>query len=377
MEGFRFYKKIIIIIAIHALISTNVHGQEITSDSILDLYIKQKSKLERVLRYYRISEKYLPRECYDYYPKGTKRFYKGVDLSANGMVTKEMRKRIIQLLNDEFYVGEVDSTIDYIQLHYSELGLSIKDRDYWNKMGRDFVTQTMHEKYHFDIEDLIRFCGVMQDDEIKNLLTNAYETNRYENVQHIHITPINDFILQTLARMGAEPYLSMYIAQNKYNAADDSETMIRKIDNLEYIPRKEAFIEIVNFLFTDKYREIITECDNSIITDTDQEASIEYVNSIIVPDTLEEEIEIVINPFVVESIDSDLYSHSNNEYVNSNAIMAISHSIRNDELLSIIREVMNPYTSEDVHKKLTKAKCKQIKKWMKKNYNNYNFLNRW
>ncbi|MBP5365313.1 MAG: hypothetical protein J6Y82_05265 [Bacteroidales bacterium] len=333
-------------------------------------YEIEKSELEHLMKYYRICGPFrLPVEYYYNYPRGTKRVYNGVDLSANGMATADIRKRIVQLLNDEFYPGEVDSMVNYLMNNELKNG----DWYYYIKNDREEITRELNKKYSFDLRKLIIFCGALQDEEIKEILINAYKTDKYPE-NNVYYTTVKTLIQRTLARMGVEPYLSMYVEEYKYNSEDTPEVMSDKIEELRYIPRKETFLELSKYLLTDKYYISISESDisneNQKTIESDSYAEME-----------DDTTEIIITPYQIE-IPEETYSESN-EYIDYEALYAIYKSISNKELHDIFDDIIQRinsvyyYTSEDIHLMLTEKKRKRIYKWMKKNYNKYDFSNRW
>ena len=183
-------------------------------------------------------------------------------------------------------------------------------------------------------------------------------------------------IFRALAKMGVEPYLSMYVDENKYNSEDTPEIMEEKIGNLNYIPRKETFLELSNYLFTDKYTISITESDQSIkmepydVSDPEMEEDTTELVDTIIPCGFKLEIE------------EQTYSESN-EYIDAQAFMSMCLSLSNKKFLAIVDDIlkkldsMDYYTKEDIHLLLTEKKRKQIYKWMKENYDKYEFSNRW
>lgn len=356
MESIR--NKIVSVYAIF-LITTLTFGQNNLNDNVMNIYTREKTEIEYIMKYYRIYGSVLLSTEYSYaYPRGTKRIYNGVDLSVNGMITTDVRKRIVQLLNDEYYPGEIDTMVNYIMNNDIPKGHNY----YYIRNKKDEIIERLTKKYSFDLSDLIIFCGGLQDEEIKDLLIKAYTTNKYPENYNRYSIPMKSIILRALAEMGAEPYLSIYVDENKYNSEDSPEIMEMKIKKLNYIPRKETFLELSNYLFTDKYTVSITESDQNYEMEEDT-------------------TEITLIPYEIE-VEEETYSESK-EYIDTKAFFSIYYSLCNKELHDIVDDISkwinseHYYSNEDIHILLTEKKRKRIYRWMKRNYDKYDFSNRW
>lgn len=344
-------KSKIVMMALLVLSTMIARAQNDTSDKVLDKYHSIKASIESRLKDYRLLGSFYFDIFYHRQYSGTQsRYYKGVDLSLDGMVDSAMRKRIIQLLNDEYSDGEYDRWIGRLMtrnkylLKSREEAIEIAKEKKWNKCDMYYV---------------IKLCGGLKDDEIKNILINIYEDkdneiyDEYKNVT-----------LKALARMGVEPYLSMFVEKHKYPESDDPQDMEKSVYELWSVPCKETMLEISRYLSSEKYAVSYIEADS------------------IVGDTIYEEEEIELVPIELESYNSDDYGRECHDYIKTTAFLCLVSDILNPELLSIVgvkrdEELFLYSTQAKLDALLTPRKCRKIQRWMKKNYNNYDLSGSW
>lgn len=330
-------------------------AQNETSDIVLEKYQSFKTSIESCLNDYRFICHGSWMNLFDiyyhkYYQENQSRFYKGVDLSLDGMVDSAMRKRIIQLLKDEYSEGEYDRWIDSL----------VTRNKYVFKSREEAIEFTKEKKWNkCDMYHVIKLCGGLKDDEIKNILINIYEDKENGIYDQYRKVTIN-----ALARMGVEPYLTMFIEKNKYRESDDPKDMDESLYELYWLPCKETLREVSRFLSSEKYAVSYIEADS------------------IVGDTIYEEEEIEIIPIELESYDSDSYGRECHDYIKTTAFLFLAKHILNPKLLSIVgvkREqdlfiLANRFKLDAL---LTPRKCRKIQRWMKKNYNNYDLSGSW
>lgn len=359
-------KKLILLICL-VLVSISIYGQELVKvNDAVECFNERKIMIKNILNNYRL---------YAYSsldPRGTIRtiatchkpigalvrslnsFEHDGDLSINALTDSVMRKRIIQLLNDEYYEGELDSIANYISKRPDKSKYPSKEF-YINSIDdKEKIKEEFSKKNHFVMGSLIEYCGYLQDDEIKELLLKSYLDKRFE-------TKRDDYLIESLARMGEESFLTMYIDKYKFDENDDAEKMLKKLVKLASIPRKETYYELTKYLFTEKKIESYTESD--FICDTIEE------------DGYEELIPIEI--IVPEGTSHTLY-----EFIKVFAFEEIQACIGEERLSKLLKDLpTRPNSWVDIHliynEYLTTKRCKKICKWMKKNYTNYLFINRW
>ena len=281
--------------------------------------------------------------CYRFYPENQPRFYKGVDLSVNGLVDSVTKERILQLLNNEYYEGEIEHLVN----RQMKKNTKLKKEEFIKYLKSDYI---------FYIDYLFDMCGMLDDEDIKTTLIRLYEEEGEKKLGKDYMWNL----LRALARMGVEPYLSQYINKYKYNENDDAEKMRRKIERLYTLyRRKEALLEISRYMSTKKYE-------------------ITYVISDSIPEE-EEELEEE-NPIIAFPIESPEVKYETEiEYIKVHAYLIIISFVSNKELLGFAGLQSFPTWEEEENllKKLTSRKCKKIQKWMVKNFDNYELVKCW
>lgn len=336
------------------LLSIRLCAQDLASDSILAKYRGLKERIENRLDNYRLMHAGSWDFCFDiyyheYYPESQSRYHKGIDLSLDGMVDSAMRQRIIQLLNDEFSDGEYERWIDSLMKMYL---LRFKNRE-------EAIEYTKEKKWNeCDVYHVIKLCGGLKDEEIKNILIKFYK-DKDNNIYDLY----RKVTLEALARMRVEPYLSMFVEKNKYRESDNPEDMDDSLFKLYRLPCKETLLEVSRYLSSDKYAVSYIEAD-SIAGDF----------------VYEEEIELV--PIEIEYPGSDYNGSVCHDYIRTTAFLYLARHILNPELLSIVgvkrdEELFLYSTREKLDALLTPRKCKKIQRWMRKNYNNYDLSGSW
>lgn len=331
------------------------NAQSVTSDKVLDKYQSFKTRIESCLNDYRFIYPGSWVSLFDIYyhrryPETQSRYYKGKDLSLEGMVDSIMKKRIVQLLNDEYSNGEYDRWID---------SLLTRNR-YLFKNREEVIEFTKEKKWNeCDVYHVIALCGGLKDDEIKNILINIYEDKDNEIYdQYKKVT------LKALARMEIEPYLSMFVEKYKYRESDNPEDMEKSIYELSSVPCKETMLEISRYLSSEKYVVLYSEADS------------------IVGDTIYITEDIEIEPIEIESYNSNDYGGEYYNYIKTTAFLRIAWHIFNPELLSIVgvkreNDLFILANRPKLDALLTPRKCRKIQRWMKKNYNNYDLSGSW
>lgn len=343
------------IITVGLLILSTLIGrsQNVSSDKVLGKYKNFKTRIESRLNDYRFMyagrwDVFFDVYYHKKYSDEQSRFYKGVDLSLDGMVDSAMRKRIVTLLNDDYSEGEYDRWIDSL----------VARNKYVFKCREDAIEFTQEKKWNkCDVRHVITLCGGIKDDEIKSILINIYENK--DNEIYDQYRKVS---LKALARMGVEPYLSMFIEKLRYQESDEPEDMEKSIFELSSVPCKETMIEISRYMSSDKSVVSYSMADT------------------IIGDTIYEEEEIEIVPIKIENHESDYQEYR--DYIKTTAFYCLVRHILNPKLLSIVGEKRNKELflyemSLKLDAKLTPRKCKKIQRWMQKNYNNYDLTGNW
>ena len=135
-------------------------------------------------------------------------------ISANDIYTLEMRRRVIQLLRNEY--SEMESQPDNM-CHF---------------IGRN--------GFGYNFQSLLSVCCYLNDSLINNQLI--------ELLSDTTIFYYHSKIRQVLAINGCEPYYSDYMNENKFVSNDDVNVQLDKIHNLKAIKSEESILQLSNYL---------------------------------------------------------------------------------------------------------------------------------
>lgn len=303
----------------------------------------------------------------------------GLDLSIDGLFDKDMRKRVVQLLKNEYEEGEFEKLVnrriskigdknEYArhQINWYKLPKSLhkvyKDTSSvefkafadscWNDKIES-IKKDCKENYQFDVYRLLNTCRYLHDKKIAKQLIKMYNDT---TLSEYHYS-----IQTVLISMKIEPFYSDCFKRNMFKDTiydDDPDyagDMFNNIDTLsQLIYSQESFLEISKFLLSNK--------------------KIHY-------DEIDDEGNISNGSRTVSSDMTEFRKEPSTEYVFYDAFVAIT-AIRNQDLWDLIG--VFPWGEEeyflngvgDIVPFVYKNRQKMYD-WMQANYGKYEIAPRW
>lgn len=277
----------------------------------------------------------------------------GFRKTINDLYSLEMRKRVLQLLRNQYNEGEMQKSLDwYMEYHEMEfeyivdsqansLYMDSTDAQFSSflksekfSMFKDSVLNAIrHERelkakneYLFAIEPVLALCGKLHDPEIQNELFSMYRQDSLKNCQK--------YIAIALSLQGIEKYQNEILEQNAYSQSDDIRSQYEKVENLYFCVESDtAFYEIAKYLKTNKY--VYMETADGDVEDIPTSAWVYAFGRI---------VENVTNPSLFEYID-----------------------------------MPNPWTTPNTGhwEYINEERRDKMYEWMMNNYGNYQLWQRW
>lgn len=378
-------KSFLVLFALFVLSNINALGQNF--DEILKECQEKREHDRRVLDNYRQEYEYVGQG--NIYCGDQNVIFKYLEdslyfkLQGKGiMPDSSMQLRILQLLNNEFYEGELEILInDELK---SDRYLGLPDSVLSTKrieLGNFFSSKLPRYKRYM----LIRACELLDNKQILKRIEELYRDPEYADLQKE--------LLNCLLMSQVEPYTSEFLKHSKYSRTLPGNEQLCNIINLENIYTQESFREIADYLLSNAYwtNEILNDISLMDSIDTSQD-----VDGIINDDfelILEDETEYVPREYIYIN------------YYHTYAFSIIKAALSNEDLRDLYCKLgMNKDTTINARSlpkrqsiKLfkdininpqnehcivtvdcwTKNQCRQIYRWMKKNYGKYEFKKRW
>lgn len=308
--------------------------------------------------------------CEDQYSRIVYESY-GVDLTPKARFDKDMRKRVLQLLKNEYAEGELEKAI---QRELDKWGFNKvtygQSRINWYKLPKslhkiykdtssvEFKTfadscwqvkmESMRKKYTenymFNLKAILTICYYLDDKKIEKQLLKMYNDTS--------LSEYHNKIQAVLICKHIEPYYTQCFKRNMYNDSTDEDLMENNIDTLaHFIRSQESFLELSKFLLTNKicYWDEIEDNGN------------------------------LIQRRVQPNESEDLIYNENNHYVFDYAFVKIKWNIRNQDLWDLIGYHPNNKEEEDIDDLSYFAflNRRKIYEWMQKNYGKYEIAPEW
>lgn len=362
-----YMKSFFIIIVLLFTPYVNAQGQNV--DDILKECQEKREHDRMVLDNYRKRHKYIGQEeifCGNQFIT-FKYIEDSLYLKLQGkgiMPDSSMQVRILQLLNNEFYEGELEKLInDELKSDkYSGLPdsvLSIKKIE----LKEIYSSELPRYKKHM----LIKACELLDNKLILKRIEELYKDPKYADFKNE--------LLDCLLLGHVEPYTSECLKQSKYKKTLSGDEQMDNIDKLEYIYTQESIREIAEYLFSEAYW-IDTIIDDAVISSKHIDVADIITDSIdnsLVGDTIFDDYEYVDIDWDEGIEPSDNIKIIYNYYYNY-AFCVIQHVVYNLDLYETLGCDPEEHLTDDF---LTLERRRKIYQWMKKNYGKYKLRKRW
>ncbi len=261
------------------------------SEKILD--ILQNFRYKRARYYYELyknNSSFFGMNKYDY-PD-----YLNMDLSIDALCTDGIKSRVLQLLKNEFYEGELDALVEYhADVNYQRrdkmtfIWQNLSNEMWRNEPLREILEDTtsveskcfvdscmtalkankrkeITEHYYYELNELLRFCGRFHDERISQqlelMLKDSTLVESYDNIR------------LALVEQEVEPYFSAFLDSCKYDIKSESETNDEKLSVelegkelklIEHTYCEKAFRLLADYLMSERYYETFDIEDHGII----------------------------------------------------------------------------------------------------------------
>lgn len=280
--------------------------------------------------------------------------YNGLDLSTRGVFTDStMQMRVLQLLNNEFYDGELDDLWkkdmqknNYADLPDSLLRIKRKERESYYKRYID----------ENELVDLLQICTYINNSQIIKRVEEIYKDTAYRNNWKDAYA--------CLVANHKEPYTSECLKKCRYKKEQSYNEQILACDYLWLIQSQQSFKYLSEYLFSNVYDSLIIIDDFRFLNleaDT-SEYVIEYSDT------------IYIDEFILEDDDVMPYYEVTRTYLYWRVFSIIQMSILNQDLYDMLGITNDKFVSQEF---LTEDTRRKIYNWMKRNYGKYKIKNRW
>ena len=286
--------------------------------------------------------------------------YNGFDLSTRGVFSdSSMQMRILQLLNNEFYDGEVDDLWkkDMQKNNYANLTDSLL------RIKR-IERETCYKKYidENELVDLLEICTYINNKQIIKRIEEIYKDTTYrKNWADAYACLVANHI---------EPYTSGCLKKYRYKKNQLYEEQKLACDYLWLIQTQQSLKYLSDFLFSNVYDSLII-VDNirslNLEVNTSREANTSRYD-IIDNDT------IYIDELILEDEDVMPYYNVTRTYLYCRVFSIIQMSILNQDLYDMLGITNDNFVSQEF---LTEDTRKKIYNWMQENYGKYKIKNRW
>lgn len=356
----RFMKLIISIVLLFVHVAAFAQADCEKLDAMLKKYQTTHHESLRIIRRIRDRvesvEHNIPVDLKDSFTREeTDMFYScGRVPQASLMYDEYSRKRILQLLKNEFEEGELDSLVDMYSSFSARDGIYhgkfrfTGEEDYKNKFLRDrnseaykqlvdscielckpIQRERLKNTYCFLIGYIIQLAGVIESKEIVDQLLLMYDDPKFEEYK--------EEIYTALVCQKVEPFYSKFIKEGKY---DESKNYYDLMPNVNLWTRtcvvyntysQEAILDLLPYLDSDKSGELVVSSD---------------------------ETEIIPTP-----IKNDAFS------------VVIVHIMNKDLWAKLGVENPRKFSPPDDY--LTPKRIKMIKKWITSNYGKYQLRRVW
>ncbi|MBR4268083.1 MAG: hypothetical protein IKQ46_18770 [Bacteroidales bacterium] len=294
----------------------------------------------------------------------------GIDFRLVSYYDEQMKKRILQLLRNEFMENELDNLINKElskitfcskQRDIDTTSLSyLKQRESFFCQKKDSLLSEYKDKYHFNLHIIIGVCKYLYNSEIENELLRLYNsdinwskvsgiTSQVGNIQaYINL---KDEIKVVLAAHGKNEFLNEW----KYDETKDINWQFDIKDTLDDL-FSQKMVENIRYLAAVHTEESYYELSKYLL-------SPRFVYS--------EEVE--------ESMESD-YLNDYNNYIRCFAFMYIVKNVTNIELYKSLQflwyfEQHNNF--QNIRHNLTEEFCRKVYDWMQDNRGNYKLWYEW
>lgn len=345
----------------------NVYGQSVVDDIIKEYQVKKEHD-KRILDIFRNKDDSIYLYCggyttvNDYYYVEDSVYQK---LQGKGIVPDSaMQTRILQLLKNEFYDGELEMLVndelksdEYIGLPDSVL--------YMNKAELAETFRSGLPRYK--LRSLIEACVLVENEQITKRIEEMYNDPQYDEFKRD--------LIKCLLLSHAEPYTSKFLKQSKYKKTLSGDEQMDNINKLEYIYTQESIREIAEYLFSEAYW-IDTIIDDAVMPSVHIDVPDIITDSIdnsLAADTTFDGYEYVDIDWDDEIVGSD-YVEIRYNYYYGYAYSIIKIAISNPDLYETLGVGPDERLTDDF---LTLERRRKIYQWMKKNYGKYKLRKRW
>lgn len=303
--------------------------------------------------------------------------YNGFDLSTRGVFSdSSMQMRILQLLNNEFYDGEVDDLWkkDMQKNNYANLTDSLL---HIKRIERE----TCYKKYidENELVDLLEICTYINNKQIIKRIEEIYKDTTYrKNWADAYACLVANHI---------EPYTSECLKKYRYKKEQSYEEQVLACNYLWLIQTQQSFRYLSEYLFSDKYYTNIIcedntyECESldDIIVEIDCESGvadtiIKCENNTNKGDTLKYDIDVDYIDLEDEDTNPIIAEWEYKTYLYWGVFSIIQKSILNLDLYDMLGITNDIFVSQEF---LTEETRKKIYNWMQENYGKYKIKNRW
>ena len=307
-------------------IATN--AQTTGEDSVLNLFNRLREKEKNTLMNFRLCEKYLAgyseRKISTYYynlPPESSTFYNGVDISRKGVYSDTIsQNRIIQLLKDEYYDGEIELLLKKTQQN------NICENIPYDSVKQEFIKSFKESTCY---RCLIYVCKYIDNKEIEKILINMYENDTT-------LSPKNKKeIYEYLISKHIEPYTSTCLKKSLIDKNTTYDEQYMYVYNLKKIGTQKSYRILADYLLSDKYMVDIEHIEYEIYDEED-------ISDLV----FEREIKF---------------------YIWRDVIRILKSNIINKDFVELTQSDYD-YTHSELQK---------IHKWMKKNYRKYEISKWW
>lgn len=359
--------RLVFIISLVMLFSIDAQCQSDDDDVIFLKFFELRDRSHKALMNFRSVETSaalpfyydLARSWYRIKTENPDVYYKGINISYRGIYADTaIQNRILQLLKNEFYEGELDSLVNE-KMRYECKYCNLNDSTYQIKkeeIGKYIINTPLLLRndilgWYLKYVDLIEACSYIDNKEVDAELIKMYNDSRFQEYKRR--------LRNCILKKNLEPYTTRCLRECKYDSRKSADALEENIQILAEIESQESYKLLSEYLLSDKYTVDVICQDLNIITE----------------DTVVIELDIDVKEQEIEK-DFQLYSteHIHRNYLYREVYKYIRKSIMNNDLYSMLGINDNEPVSDEM---LTLSFRRRIYNWMQANYGKYVFRSRW
>lgn len=352
------------------LFSINAQCQSDDNDVIFRKFFELRNRSHKALMNFRSIETNaklpfyyeLARLWYGIKTKNPDVYYNGIDISYRGIYADTaIQNRILQLLKNEFYKGELDSLVNE-KMRYECKYYNYNDSAY--QIKKEVIRKSIIDTPLFlrnDIPrwpliyfDLIVACSYIDNKEIDAELIKMYNDSRFQEYKRS--------LRNCILKKNLEPYTTRCLKECKYDSRKSYEELESNVYCLATIESQESYRLLSEYILSDVRDSLL----NSELED------VSYKNEFLFKEENDTIIEEIIDEELILTIDDNEY------YTKGVADYWIYYYIY-EEAYNQLYKIINPefvmmLKSKNVENDEYRRK---IYNWMQVNYGKYEFRSRW